>query len=99
MNILKLKNGSEEPEPLVVTTMMTLEHLMSGFPGVLMASDLAQICREDPNYSKFGDNEEQLQRLALLQGDGKPHNSVRNIVLSAFVGEGLELRLVSPVAA
>lgn len=99
MQMTKLKNGSEEPTPLVATTMMTLESLMSGLPGALMASDLVQICRDDPSYRKFGSNEAELQKLALLQGDGKPHQSVRNIVLSAFTGEGLGLTLTSPVAA
>lgn len=99
MQMAKLKNGSEEAFVLVTTTMMALESLMNGFPGVLMASDLVQICRADPTYSKFGDHEEKLQQLALLQSDGKPHESIRNIVLSAFTGEGLGLKLVNPIAA
>ncbi len=38
------------------------------------------------------------KELALVQPDGRVHESIRNIVLSAFEGEGLEMHMVSPVA-
>jgi len=99
MQITKLKNGTEEAAPLVTVTMVSIQHLWdSGLPGVLALSDLVQICRRDPKYQKFGSNEDTLKKLALLQSRGDVHDSIRNIVLSAFSGEGLELTLGSPVA-
>ncbi len=99
MKTVKLKNNTEEAAPLVTTTMMSLNQLWeSGIPGILMLSDLVQICRNDKKYQKFGDNEEELKKRALLQADGRPHDSIRNIVLCAFTGEGLELNLGSPLA-
>jgi hypothetical protein len=99
MHMVKLRNGSEEAEPLVVTTSMSLRQLWeSGIGGVLVLSDLVQICRNDPAYRPFGDNEKVLKDRALLQADGKPHDSIRNVVLSHFDGEGLGLTLIgSPI--
>ncbi len=95
----KLKNGSEEHDAAVTVTMISLKHLWnSGFSGITVISDLHQICKNDPTYRAFGDNEKTLKGLALLQEDGKPHDTVRNIVLSAISGEGLEMMLVSPIA-
>jgi hypothetical protein len=65
---------------------------------MLTISDLVQICRNDPTYRKFGENEKTLEQLALIRPGADVHDSVRNIVLSSFVGEGLELEMVSPIA-
>ena len=95
----KLKNGTEEPQPMVSVAMMSINDLWaSGIPGITALSDLVQICRNDPTYKKFGTNEDTLKKLALLQANGQPHDLVRNIVLSAFTGEGLDLELGSPIA-
>ena len=95
----KLKNGSEERDAAVAATMISLKYLWnSGFSGITVISDLLQICKNDPTYRAFGDNEETLKELALLQEDGKPHATIRNIVLSAISGEGLEMTLESPIA-
>ena len=99
MEQVKLKNNTEEPAQLVAVTMTSLKHIWnSGIPGILMLSDLVQICRDDKKYRKFGNNEDELKKCALLQANGRPHDSVRNIVLSAFTGEGLDLTLGSPIA-
>lgn len=99
MQMIKLKNGTEEAAPLVMVTNALLKNLWnSGIGGLTTVSDLVQICRRDPKYSKFGENEEVLKQLKLLQPDGQPHNSIRNIVLSSFTGEGLNLEFVSPIA-
>lgn len=95
----KLKNGAKEASPLVAVTMTSITHLWeSGLPGVLTLSDFVQICRNDPKYRKFGRNEDDLKQLNLLRLDGSVHESIRNIVLSAFSGEGLNLELRSPIA-
>jgi hypothetical protein len=100
MEMIRLKNGSEEPKPVVHVTMISLKEMwQSGIPGMLAVSDLVQICRGDPTYKPSGDKENQLKQLSLLQEDGRPHDSVRNVVLSAFTGKGLDLQMTSPVAA
>ena len=97
--LVKLKNGSEEPENVVRATMISLEYLWrSGIPGMTQVYDLVQICRQSPDYKSFGSNEDTLKELCLLQDDGRPHQSVRNITLSAIEGEGLDMKLVSPIA-
>jgi hypothetical protein len=99
METVKLKNGTEEVAALVKVTMVSVKGLWnSGLPGLLMVSDLVQICRCDPSYRKFGTNEEELTKLGLLQSGGQVHDSIRNIVLSAFTGDKLDLVLGSPIA-
>ena len=99
MEVIKLRNGSEEPEPIVKVTMMALESLESkGLPGMLALYDLAEICK-GKTVAPYGDNQKMLQDLALLKPDGQPHESIRNVVLSAVQGEGLGMYLGSPVAS
>lgn len=98
MNIVKLRNGAEEAEPVILTTMMSLRSLWdSGLTGILAVYDLAEICKGG-GYAPSNDTLETLKQHALLQSDGKPHGAVRNIVLSAVQGDGLDVRLSSPVA-
>ncbi|NLH78692.1 MAG: hypothetical protein GX465_16820 [Acidobacteria bacterium] len=97
MNILKLKNGSEEAEPLVKVTMMSLNQLMQGLPGAIDAYELVEKCK-DPAHEMFGDSEKHLIDAGLMEGPGRIHDSVKNVVLSAASGEGLELHFESPIA-
>lgn len=94
-----LKNGAEEASPLVVLTMMSLKSLMDR--GEAMALyELVELCK-DPDHTPFGVTGETLQVLSLVsktESGWWVHNSIRNIVLSAVSGEGLDLCLVSPVA-
>lgn len=94
MECVTLKNGQEEARPLVVATMMALRSLMAEEPIVLY--ELVMKCR-DRDHRFFGNTGERLQELALAQPDGSIHGSIRNIVLSATSGEGLDLVLHSPV--
>jgi len=93
MKILKLKNGSEEVEPLVTTTMMALETLIVEEP--LAFYDLVAKSR-DKNRTFFGNGEKILEERALIS-NGIIHNSIRNVVLSAVVGEGLSMTLGNPL--
>lgn len=98
MNLVKLKNGTEEVEPVVKVVMMNLSALWEeGLPGVLAVYDLVERCR-DSNYQFFGSNEQKLKELALVESDGRINNSIRNIVLSAAQGTGREMQIGSPVA-
>lgn len=95
MEMLDLKNGSQEPKPLVIVTMMSLERLFNNNPIVFY--ELVMKAR-DHQHEFFGDAESALQDLSLLDATGAVHDSVRNIVLSAVTGEDLEMTLGSPFA-
>ena len=95
MEVIKLKNGTEECKPLVAIVMGILNHLADERP--LALYDLAMRCR-DQNYQFFGDNEEYLQQLKLIDANGVIHDSDRNVILSAMRGDGFDITLGSPVA-
>lgn len=91
METVILKNGAEEVKALVNVTMFSLERL-----GPIEFYELVQTCRVR-GHVPFGNTQSTLQSLGLLERNGVPYDSIRNIVLSAAVGEGLELRLQSPI--
>ena len=94
METVILRNGAEEAKPLVAVTMMSLERLMKEKP--LALYDLVMRCR-DRSYKFFDDNEEYLKSLNIVDRDGSIHDSIRNIVLSAAKGDGLDMVIRSPV--
>lgn len=93
MNMVTLKNGAVEAEPLVKVTMMSLGRLWDENP--ICAYELVMLCR-DSNHKPFGNSDKILVELALVQ-NGRVHDSIRNIVLSSVSGEGLEMTFGSPV--
>lgn len=96
MEMLKLKNGAEEAEPLVLTTMMILRKLLADKPMVFF--DLVLKCRNS-SYTMGGSAAAQLQEAALIDHDESIHSSIKNIVLSAAVGSGLAMTIENPVEA
>lgn len=97
MKAVKLKNGSKEAEPLVTTVMMSLQKMQESMKGVTLFYDLVMRCR-DANSTMWDSQLKELKQWALLQEDGQPHTSVRNIIESAVVGEELQMQLQNPVA-
>lgn len=98
MDTVKLKNGIEEAEPLVQITMLSLQGMFDDVRGVTLFYDLVMRCRD--RGSKMWDTQlEELQKRGLLQPDGQPHDSIKNIVLSAAVGSGSDMRLQNPIAS
>lgn len=93
--VLKLKNGTEEAAPLVRVTMMALRSLMQDHP--IAFFELVTLCR-DRNHTLFGNTGVILRDQTLIQSDGQPHDSIRNIVVSAVTGDMMAMRLGSPVA-
>lgn len=89
-----LKNGAEEAVSLVTVCMMSLEDLIKENPIALY--ELVMKCR-DRNHV-FGNAGELLEQRKLVQSDGQPHDSIRNVVLSAIEGDELDMRLTSPIA-
>ena len=94
METVQLKNGSTEAKVMVIATLTSITSLMKDHP--MAFYDLVMKCR-DSNYKFFGNNLEILVSLSLAKIDESIHNSIKNIVLSAVEGEGLELNIVSPL--
>ncbi|MBD3330043.1 hypothetical protein GF354_00765 [Candidatus Peregrinibacteria bacterium] len=96
MEAARLKNGSEEFKPLVQMTMASLSKLAETNP--IAFYELVMKCREQ-GHELFGNTGEVLQSLALIQDErGTVHDSIRNVVLSAVEGDGLDMTLRSPFA-
>lgn len=91
---VKLKNGSVEAKFVVVATMMSLDSLLQDNPGAFY--ELVTKCR-DPKHKMFGNTKSICEHRALMNGD-IVHGSIRNIVLSAVEGDGLDMGLTSPYA-
>ena len=96
MEIVKLRNGSEEPKPIVVATILSLKSLMETKP--ITFYELVMKCR-DRNHQLFGVSSQDLKALRLIGEDESVHESIRNIVLSSAEGDGLDMKFVSPIAA
>ena len=87
-----LKNGASEVKGLVTVTMLMLHDLLQDKPIVFY--ELVMKAR-DPNHKFFGCSGDNLKAVSLVQGNGQIHDSIRNIVLSAVKGEGLQMTLSS----
>lgn len=74
--------------------MMSLQRLFQTDP--ISAYELTMKAR-DPNHEFFGGTGQKLMSLALVDANGGMHDSIRNIVLSAVEGDGLEMKLGSPI--
>jgi hypothetical protein len=94
-NVVELKNGSKEAESLVQATIFTLKSLKERNPIALY--ELVQIAR-NKDHIVFGNLDEELKRLNLIDHNGTMHSSIRNIILSAFKGDDFEMVFVSPIA-
>lgn len=95
MGLVTLKNGKQEAEALVTIVMMSLNKLLKERP--MSVYELVMKCR-DNNHQFFGDTAKDLLNLALLQKDLSVHSSIRNIILSAVEGEGLNMIFKSPIS-
>lgn len=95
MKSVSLKNGSSEAHALVCVVVMSLERLFTSEPVAFY--ELVCLAR-DPAHELWSPQVRRtLESVSLLQG-GKMHGSVRNVVLSAVVGDDLDMRLWSPLA-
>ena len=91
---VQLRNGTSEAKPLVWAVYYTLEALFARDPVVF--HELVKLAR-NPRHKLWGDTAELLKNLSFIKEDGIMHDSVRNIVLAASEGDGLQMRLVFPV--
>jgi len=95
MEIVKLKNGTTEAKPLVNATMLILRDLVDNDPITLY--ELTMLCR-DSSHQLWGSAGTKLKERNLVESDGRVHQSIRNVVLSAVTGDGLDMCLSSPLA-
>ena len=94
-----LKNGTREVRQLVPVVMMSLNSLMEQGKGIAVY-ELVELCR-NPEHKPWGNTGVELKSLKLVDetlGEWSVHDSIRNIVLSAAVGEEMDLTLVNPIA-
>jgi hypothetical protein len=96
VSLVKLKNGSEIPKPIVITTMMSLEAIMNSNP--IAFYELVEKAR-DSKHVMFGNTKEVVSKWALMDSNGTIHSSVKDIVLSAVSGNELEMSLGNPIAS
>ena len=97
MNMIKLKNGREEPEVVVFATMANVSELLTSKP--IAFYDLVLLCR-DATYKPFGMNKQVLQDAGLIDESNTVHSAIRNIVLSGArdLPGGVDIGWGSPVA-
>ena len=77
----------------VQTTMIALENLVNTNP--MSAYELVEVCK-DANHKIFGNAGDILEDFGLVN-DGQVHESIKNVVLSAFEGDGLDMCLIFPI--
>lgn len=99
--LVTLKNGAEEVLALVTVTMASLDAISRQGKGVVVF-ELVELCR-NPNHKPWGDTGDELKEWKLatcdIEGRWEVHDSIRNIVLSAAKGEGLDMEIGNPVKA
>lgn len=94
MQTVKLKNGTEEPRVVVAATMVSLQAMFRDAP--IIAYEFVSVCR-DPLH-KIWSGKDQMVAAGFMNEDGKMHDTIRNVTLSALDGEGMGMTLGSPVA-
>ncbi|HUD02610.1 MAG TPA: hypothetical protein VMR46_01130 [Candidatus Paceibacterota bacterium] len=97
MEMLALKNGSSVPKPAVIAIMMSVNSLWEeGLGGMCAVIDLVDRCK-NPNHKIADDVMLQLKASRLIEPEGRIHEAVKDVVLSATEGEGVEMTIGSPV--
>lgn len=89
--LVPVRNGAELPASLVASVWYALQRAAP--LDVLLAVHVART--REPAADGFG---AALYAVGLLERDGTMHDAVRDVVLSAAVGTGPDLRLTHPVA-
>jgi hypothetical protein len=93
MTSLKLKTGPAVPEPVVRTVTLLLEEL----DPVLLCEAVTKA--RNKGYRLFGNAGSRLAEMGLVDESFHMHDLTRQIIEAAAVGDGLEIELVSPLAA
>ncbi len=92
-DMIKLKNGTEVPKILAYIICKAIEAMWNG-DEFMHCYSLAMHCRDPKN--KLSDNtQKKLRQKALIVNDEIPEE-VKNIMLCAFEGDGLDMAICSP---
>ena len=94
MQEVKLKNGGVEMDILTQGVLLALKNLLTG--NVIAFYDLVMKCRDD-QYEPFDNSPAILKRVNLMESGGTIHSSIKNIVLSAVVGDEGDMHIVDPI--
>lgn len=96
--MVTLKNGTSEVASLVAVTMHSINKLTDDGFGIAIF-ELVELSR-NPQHVPFGNAGDKLKAFSLAsEKDGKwtVHNSIRNVVLSAASGEGMDVQIGDPI--
>lgn len=89
----ELKNGSKVPAAVVNSSLLVFTVLLNRNP--LALYELIKKCKDDSHKLWVG-TESVLKNLSLLDADGKVHESICDVLLSAVTNDGLDLAIGSP---
>ena len=103
--MVRLKNGEEMPEELVIAVMNSIKELQSlpGVKGITVPYDLVRVCRDRNFVIKNSEDLQSLTSVGLVKGvDGSGRavveEAVRSIVTAAATGDSLDYKIQSPLA-
>lgn len=99
MEEITLRTGEKVVSVMIPTVRMALDSLLTnGISGFTALYDLREICR-DPQYKQkvHAGNMKLLQDLSLVDPSGGVHDEIRKIVVASVTGEGLDIKIVSPL--
>jgi len=94
--LVTLRNSDQVPEVTVNAVYENLETLMED--GLVGRSAIAALVKSARDNQKITSERslKTLQELGLVEADGRIHDDVKSVVLSAVEGTGLGVTLVSP---
>lgn len=94
MQTVKLRNGTEEVAMMVPIIMMHLKSMFADDP--IAAYEIVMHAR-DRNHPPWNETmTARFKSLSLLESDGRMHDTVRNIIVSAVTGDLLDMTLRDP---
>lgn len=101
--MIRLKNGGRAERAAIVTIMDSLSDLQKSTAGITALWDLVRVCRDHSFVITSDNSRKTLVRRGLIKhfnadGSAVVHDSIRDVVMSAVQGNGLNMRIVSPIA-
>ncbi len=96
--MIKLKNGTKEPNSVVIATLEKLASIVGAKRACPWAVfDLLSVCR-DKGYKPRAVCIDFLNQAGLMDTDGNVSESMRNVILSSFEVAGQNIKAVYPMA-
>lgn len=96
MQMVTLPNGKEEAVVVVASTMIALQQLESNDRSTFY--ELVMMCREG-DYKPNEQNMKQLKFMALVEGNGRPHSSIENVVCAVVKGVSMDDMHIVPLGS